>query len=185
MHASARDRAIAALTLYGEARSESRLGKAAVMWVILHRAANPRWWGHDGIASVCLAPAQFSAWNRSDPNRAKMLALLADQDTGRAALTDAAYRNAAFLDCLRVVDDVLAGRVPDPTRGATHYLTPAVWKETVWARNKTPCAEIGGHLFFNDIERGVRPYRFPEPKAEAKPSLLRRVVAWLREWFGR
>jgi spore germination cell wall hydrolase CwlJ-like protein len=40
--------------------------------------------------------------------------------------------------------------VDDPTGGATHYhvrgLLPA------WAREREPSAEIGNHLFYNDVE---------------------------------
>lgn len=65
---------IVARTLWGEARGEGEAGMVAVACVIMNRAHNPRWWGHDP-AEVCTKPAQFSCWNESDPNRAKLLAV--------------------------------------------------------------------------------------------------------------
>ena len=42
------------------------------------------------------------------------------------------------------------GELDDPTRGATHYPTRAV--NPPWARDRAASAEIGRHLFYNDVE---------------------------------
>lgn len=123
---------ILARTIYGEARGEDWEGKIAVGHVVLNRAIRR----DTSAAHEAQRPWQFSCWNHNDPNRAKLL-----------AVTEA---DAAFRECLRAAEAVLTGAEPDPTEGATHYHTPAV--SPFWSRGKEPCAVIGGHLFFNDID---------------------------------
>jgi len=62
---------IFAKTIWAEARGEPLEGQIAVANVILNRARQGGWWGDD-VAGVCCKPKQFSCWNESDPNRAKM-----------------------------------------------------------------------------------------------------------------
>ena len=138
----ARARAIDVLarTIWGEARGEPTRGKEAVAAVVLNRVRRARkrgryWWGND-IESVCLKPYQFSAWNPSDPNRDKLLSVTSD--------------NRAFRACLRIARRAVHGELDDPTRGATHYHTRAV--NPPWARDRAASAEIGRHLFYNDVE---------------------------------
>ncbi len=126
---------VLARTLWGEARGENVRGKEAVAAVVLNRAARPRWWGRD-VVSVCLKPWQFSCWNLTDPNRPKLLAVT-DQD-------------AAFRSCRRIAARAVAGTLADPTGGATHYHTKAI--NPPWAQGRAPSAEIGQHLFYNDVE---------------------------------
>ncbi|MFA7431531.1 MAG: cell wall hydrolase [Rhodospirillaceae bacterium] len=132
---------VLARTLYGEARGESLAGKEAVACVILNRVARAQerggayWWGRD-VVGVCLKPWQFSCWNPTDPNRAKLL-----------AVTDA---TRAFRACRSVAERAVAGMVEDKTGGATHYHTRTV--TPAWSRGRAPSAVIGGHLFFNDVE---------------------------------
>jgi spore germination cell wall hydrolase CwlJ-like protein len=122
---------VMARTVFGEARGEPKEGKIAVAWVIKNRADNPKWWGKS-IVSVCQAPWQFSCWNKNDPNRAKLLAVL-DSDP-------------VFQECLEVCLGVIDGTYPDPTDGANHYHTKAVRPH--WAMNEEPTVTIGNHLFY-------------------------------------
>ena len=79
---------------------------------------------------------RFSCWNRDDPNRPK--------------LERVDERDPVFALCREVAAAALAGRLSDPTGGATHYhvrgLTP--W----WARGLEPCARIGAHLFYRGVD---------------------------------
>lgn len=131
---------ILARTLWGEARGEAVRGQEAVAAVILNRVAVARrrggwWWGSD-VAAVCRKPWQFSCWNAKDPNRAKLL-----------AVTEA---DPAFAACLRIARRAMAGTIADPTGGATHYHT--LDTHPAWATGRVPCAQIGNHLFYKDVE---------------------------------
>jgi spore germination cell wall hydrolase CwlJ-like protein len=132
-----------ARTLWGEARGEPSEGQIAVAWVIRNRATRARFadrlLGHDGaVAWVCLAPRQFSCWNESDPNRAKLLMLRDDQCRGQVG----------------VALSVLDGLVADPTHGADHYHTinPPAWASAWppdWAPSMRETARFGGHVFYD------------------------------------
>lgn len=126
---------VMARTLWGEARGEGRAGMRAVASTILNRAARPCWWGRS-VAEVCLKPRQFSCWLDSDPNRAKLLSIDG--------------RDRAFATALSISVDALAGILPDYTFGATHY--HALQSAPAWASGRTPCAVIGRHAFYNDID---------------------------------
>ena len=135
------DLVIAARTVYGEARGESFEGKRAVAHVLLNRL---RAGNSSSLAGVCLRPLQFSCWNRGDPNLPRLLA--------------AGFDDRGFRDCLRAV--IEACDETDPTAGATHYLNRAAWTRMQgapahgpqnWAKGLQPSAEIGGHLFFNNV----------------------------------
>lgn len=114
-------------TIYGEARGESELGQIAVGWVIINRARDPGWWGHD-VETVCLAPAQFSCWNDN-----------------AIVLSGANYGAIEFTRCVRSCAHVLMADAPDPTRGATHYHRRDVMP--AWATGRTSIP-IGNHLFY-------------------------------------
>ena len=129
-----------ARTIYGEARGESVRGKAAVAAVIVNRVQRSRdrggyWWGED-LTQVCLKPWQFSCWNGDDPNRPKIEAV--------------GPKNRVFQSCLRIARRAAAGALIDPTGGATHYHGQKA--NPPWARGRAPSAEIGGHVFYADIE---------------------------------
>jgi N-acetylmuramoyl-L-alanine amidase len=123
-----------ARTLWGEARGEGRRGLEAVAAVALNRRALGRW-GAD-LAAVCRAPWQFSCWNANDPNRAKLLAVDA--------------RDPVFALCLEIAAEALAGRLADPTGGATHY--HAAGASPRWTRGLAPCARIGRHVFYRGVD---------------------------------
>lgn len=132
--ALARDIDVLARTLWGEARGEGEEGMQAVAAVICNRARQPGWWGR-GIAGICQRARQFSCWNADDPNRAALLAVDAS--------------DPAFATALRLARLAVAGALPDPTHGATHYHSLSV--RPAWAAGQQPCARIGGHLFYRAI----------------------------------
>lgn len=141
--ASAADRAadVLARTIYGEARGESVRGKEAVAAVIMNRVRRARsaggtyWWGGT-VEEVCRRPWQFSCWNAGDPNRPR--------------IDGVGPGNRVFQTCRRIARRALAGTLADPTDGATHYHAKSV--SPPWARGKSPSAEIGGHVFYSNIE---------------------------------
>lgn len=122
-----------AKTAWGEARNQGFLGMVAVAWVAKNRAARGGWWG-ESITSVCLKPFQFSCWNSDDPNRDKL---------DHVTLDTPEYLRATGIAAL-----VLTGDIPDPTGGATHYHTKAIYPE--WAHKLAKTAEIGDHIFYKE-----------------------------------
>lgn len=130
---------VMARTLWGEARSEGVKGKEAVAHVILNRVkyadenGGQFWWGNN-ITTVCQRPYQFSCWNLSDPNRAKIIAL----DSS----------DVHFQTCLRMARRAVYGGLgEDITKGATHYHTFDV--NPIWSRDIDPIAIIGRHKFYD------------------------------------
>ncbi|CAK0739986.1 N-acetylmuramoyl-L-alanine amidase [uncultured Gammaproteobacteria bacterium] len=129
-----------ARTLWGEARGEPVRGIEAVAAVVMNRVARAQargkfWWGHS-VIEVCRKPFQFSCWNASDPNLPKLLAVKPGEPK--------------FDICLRVARRAVAGQLADLTGGATHYHAHTVYP--AWASGRAPSAEIGVHLFYNNVE---------------------------------
>lgn len=122
---------VLARTLWGEARGEGREGMHAVANVIMNRVKHPKRW-HNDVVGVCQAPKQFSCWNKSDPNRAKLLAVTAYDPQFRIAL--------------EIAQAAVDGELEDITKGADHYHTHAV--SPSWSRGQEPVAMIGNHRFF-------------------------------------
>lgn len=128
-----------ARTLWGEARGEPVRGIEAVAAVVVNRvrravAEGGCWWG-GSVIDVCRKPWQFACWNPSDPNRAKLMAV--------------GPSDPVFATCLRVARRAMAGVLPDPTGGATHY--HRVGAHPAWAAGCVPSAEIGNGVFFNTV----------------------------------
>ena len=93
-------------TIAFEASGEPEEGKSAVAHAILNRILSGRW--GDSIKDVVTRP-----WLRA----------VDDTAAGDAELSpsDPRYESAA-----RIADAVLAGEMPDPTAGATHFLNPII-----------------------------------------------------------
>ncbi len=116
-----------ALAMYWEARGEGRDGMAAVGAVIRNRVKNKSF-PNDYCAVVYQGgetpPCQFSWWcdGKSDrPTNQTQWAL-----------------------ALGTADDLLAGRISDPTNGALFFHSTAIRRP--W--NRTQTARIGGHVFY-------------------------------------
>lgn len=133
-----------ALTLWGECRGESLKGQQAVAWVIRNRFYQPGWWSRhagdgipdDTIAAVCRDPWQFSCWNPSDRQSAR----LKDPSTLQRPDVQALRELAA-----RVLWEDAAN---DPVAGADHYCTKKVAPYTRWAKGRKPVKVIGNHQFY-------------------------------------
>lgn len=135
---------ILARTLYGEARGEGPEGMAAVAHVVLNRVAAKTWWGRD-VIGVCQKPFQFSCWNANDRNRDLLL---------RVDASSAEFRTAQDMAALVLAAEAAATKDrprTDPTCGATHYYAWRVMAPPNWAIGRTPCARIGGHVFFKGV----------------------------------
>ena len=58
---------------------------------------------------------------------------------------------AEIEDMMRAADQVIDGKVPDPTGGATHYYAIAMKKAPGWAAKAKETLRLGGHVFFKDV----------------------------------
>ena len=121
-------------TVAGEAGSEPLAGQIGVANVIKNRSqgagVSPR--------DVVFAPNQFEPWNGGEA-RAKLEAMDPTSPTYQAILNN-------------VVRPVLAGKVADPTSGATHFFAPKLQSDLgrsvpAWGQG-TPSAVIGNHNFY-------------------------------------
>lgn len=135
-----KDTDILTRTIYGEARGESISGMEAIASVVLNRVAFAKrkgryWWGNS-IAEVCQYPWQFSCWNANDPNCQKL------KTVNETDIT--------FCICKRIALRSISGLLTDETNCATHYHVKKMRPK--WSIGKIPCAEIGHHIFYNDIE---------------------------------
>ncbi len=132
-----------ARTLYGEAKPNDIQDATAIACVVMNRVALPNW--PDDVESVCIQPYQFSCWNTSDPNRARIF---------KAS-------GAWFDKCVQIAMKAVDHQLVDPTNCSTHYHTPAV--KPAWSKGKKPTYISSGHLFFNNIDT--------KPPASAKDAL--------------
>lgn len=125
-----------AATVCGEAEGESLLGKRAVAYVVMNRAADPRW--PDNPGEVCLQRHQFSCWNIGSSRVPKMMS---PKRTG--------ISQKSWDDCFRAATEAMYKLEPDPTNGANHYLAPGSLKVLpIWAKADKIVAKIDAHYFY-------------------------------------
>lgn len=126
---------IAARTLWAEARGEPEVGQRAVAHVFVNRLKSGRW--GNSLATVCLAPSQFSCWLPRDPNL-KALAALNEDDP-------------LLLKLRSYVEDAMAGHSSDITKLATHYFSTSMVMAPEWSKTGTFTGQFGNHKFYKDV----------------------------------
>jgi N-acetylmuramoyl-L-alanine amidase len=134
---SANDVDVLSRTIWGEARGEPYEGKVAVGRCIVTRWKSGKWFAGRTIAATAKKKYQFSCWLRSDPNRAKLL-----------AVTTA---DPSFRECIRAAQDAIDGKGPEWLAGVTHYHAKTI-KTPKWAIGKRPAGELAGHIFYAGID---------------------------------
>lgn len=167
---------IMAWTMLGEAANQGREGLAAIAHVALNRAESGRY--SSDLKKVLLQSSgggvhQFSAWNST--------ALDGNDPKKRYPKSSSVFKAARA-----VAEDVLAGRIPDPTGGATHYWAPKGMKggkDPYWANSEETNGRlrIGDHVFLP--RHPVPPMNIPEVGTaidaidRASPSPMARSTA--------
>jgi N-acetylmuramoyl-L-alanine amidase len=125
---------------YGEARGEGPLGMLAVVWVAENRAKR----AGSSVKDEILKPWQFSSFNADDPNRVKLV----------TALLRAPVSWAVADAVCTLLEQGHAN--PDPSCGATHYCTTALWgsdspkwfgKAEIDAGRTRQLVVLGNHVF--------------------------------------
>lgn len=129
-----------ALCVWAESRGEPVEGQIAVAWVVRRRVERRRSTYVDQI----LKPYQFSAFNETDPNRAKIDDLATRTDAQRD--NEQGWRQALY-----VARGVIGNWLADNVRGADHYATTAILLSSEapsWADPAKQVVVIGHHTFF-------------------------------------
>ena len=129
------DKFILARIIFAEAAGESHLGRIAVGCVIRNRVKSSRW--PDTYKEVILQPHQFSGvgsflWDRFIQNK-----LLTPE------------QRRIKLECFKIAEDIITGRQPDITGGATHYYNPRLASPS-WAKKMKITRRIGNHIFLKE-----------------------------------
>ena len=131
-----------ALTIYGEARGESREGKIAVGSVILERVEHREWDGKT-LHEVCLMPYQFSCYLPGDPNFHALRLIAQDWETK-------AMRSMAMSECYQIATGLIDGIIPrTPEIAAAHccqYKT--IRARAAWAKKMKVILTINQHEFY-------------------------------------
>ena len=107
--------------VYGEARGESDEGRRGVAWTVINRSKK----SGKSIQYEATKKSQFCCYSG-----------VLKVDEGKD-------------ERKKVAEDTINGSNSDPTGGATFFYSGKTVPS--WAKNKTPCATIGGHKFFKDI----------------------------------
>lgn len=146
---SAKERDFAARTVLSEAGGKDPLSQAAVMHVIRNRALRGDF--GEGVEGVITKPYAFEPWLHAGTGR-------------RGDPLAHSAESPEYQQALRIVDAVAAGRVPDPTRGATHFYSPSAQRELAaldnravvpsWATKDAYKTTIGGQEFYTPAGGG-------------------------------
>lgn len=127
-----------ALNIYHEARGEPLAGQLAVGLSTMNRVADKRY--PDTICDV-VYQAKYHAWDLENPilNRCQY-SWYCD------GLSDTPQDGKAMLESAILAQNIIAGRIPDLTEGATHY--HATYVHPYWAEEMTALVQIGEHIFY-------------------------------------
>ena len=122
--------ALAAITIWQEARGEAYEGKLAVAEVIRNRMKE-RYASDGTVAGTVLRARQFSGWNTEDVNRIPSL-----------KIDDA---DKAVHECVRAWKEATSYGTRT-AKGALLYYAPALALPG-WAKGCREVARVGGHVF--------------------------------------
>jgi len=100
------DKDILTRTVFGEAENDDEPGRRAVAWALINRARDPKRRFPTAIAEVCTQKGEFRTW--ANPKLVKT--------ANKLERHSPSYRKIRA-----IVDDALAGRSVDPTRGGAFY----------------------------------------------------------------
>jgi hypothetical protein len=124
--------------LYFEARGEGTRGLAAVAYVALNRLGTRP--NRISLCDVVQEPGQFAPYLSGEPDDADLVET--DEEATKLAVETAAQ--------------VMAGYLPDPSRGGRYFYAPAVLKsQPAWAKGMKETARVGGHRFFAEPEARI------------------------------
>lgn len=130
-------------TILAEGGNQGPMGMAAIGHVISNRVKHGGF--GEGLEGVITKPYAFEPWLHAGKGRGN--------DPLRYDPGSPQYQTAA-----KIFDAVMAGQIPDPTRGATHFYSPTSQAQLAsvdnrklvpdWATSEAHRASIGGHEFY-------------------------------------
>lgn len=131
-----------ATMIYGEARGEKKVGQVAVAYSAVNRAQ-----GGKTLCSVVLAPKQYSIFNNNPELRAAAMSPTLPP-ARKEKLDKKSWDNA-----IEVAQEVVQRRIPDPTKGSTHYIAPKAmaslgYTYPKWSYQYTLVVVIDNHKFY-------------------------------------
>lgn len=130
----AKDQHCLAVMIYGEARGENFYGKSAVAWTAVNRLDRMP---YNGLCHVVLS-GQYHALKKHDYRVAAT--------TGKAPRK---YNTVAWEESQKVAKLVYQDTIPDPTKGATHFVNPKKLKHRPqWTRKLKKTVVIESHEFY-------------------------------------
>lgn len=129
-----------AVMIYGEARGESEKGMAAVAHTAVNRATKK------SLCQVVLAPKQYSIFNNNPALRAAAMSLHVEP-VQKNKIDEKSWEKS-----VEVANQVLHGKIPDPTYGSTHYVAYKSLKRVPhWTLVYSKTTKIGNHTFFKKL----------------------------------
>lgn len=134
-----------ALTIFGEARGEPIQGQIAVGCVIRNRVNKRK----KTYQEICLAPLQFSCWNKDDPNRPVL------EEWAQKLIFGEEIKQAFLNQAIWIAQGIVNERIIDNTRNSDHYLTNELYAQKLaspsahWAKNLNMKTIIGRHTFLS------------------------------------
>jgi len=127
-----------AMNIYHEARGEPLAGQLAVGLSTMNRVADKRY--PDTVCGV-VHQAKYHGWDMVNPIRNRcQYSWFCD------GLSDNPQDGKAMLESTILAQNIIAGRIPDLTEGATHY--HATYVHPYWADEMTTVIQIGDHIFY-------------------------------------
>ena len=130
--------AFLALTIWREARGESREVQSGIAYCVLNRVHRPSWWGGD-VCGVIFKKWQFSSL--TDPNDKQLT-------------TWPSAADPSWQQCLQVAVDTLNLSSANPVPGADSYYDISI-PAPKWATAATFVKQLGRVRFYNldhDVE---------------------------------
>jgi spore germination cell wall hydrolase CwlJ-like protein len=141
-----------------EARGEDPEGQAAVMYVVLNRQkANREEFSGDKIKDIIYHPNAFTS--------------TVDENKGYYKLNDTDIpKSAEYKKAKGILNDILSGKMKDPTGGAEHFLNPDNLDEYPkwWREGTHNRKQIGRHVFA--LNNKIHNLKTPPPKVRKIPG---------------
>ena len=134
------DRYCLAQNIYFEAANQPQAGRMAVAHVVLNRVQDGQF--PDTVCDVVYQAKYKENWkgNMMPVRNRCQFSWFCDGKSDEPLDTD------TFFESYLIAQDVIYGKYPDITEGATHY--HSIWVEPYWAETLNETVQISDHIFY-------------------------------------